>query len=342
MGVYRMKTGILAICDSDQDYAQNLMEYISEKDGMPFKTIAFTKAESLLEYAKSRHIDILLISNLAMDERMEACDIEKIILLSPGEIFSKYKRYSSIYKYQSTEKIIREILDYYADICQEEGVVFAAPGNASLIGVYSLEETEKRTLISIALSKIYGRENTVLCLCMEEFSILPVLMEREYTADLSDLMYYYKQSPANLHVRLQSVIEHYQGFAYIPPPAFSEDLRKIQTEEWIGLIQAIDSFGIYDYIILGISPMLESPFEILSQCQTVYVPFSDTYLSNSRMKIFEKYLLTSEREALLNQIVKVQMPENSDTGTGQIYLERKIKGIMETLAQCAAGKEAAL
>ncbi len=337
-----MKTGVLAVCDPDPDYTQNLMEYISQKAGMPFKTIAFTNVETLLKYTQSEQIDVLMISNSAMNERVEACAIEKVILLSSGEIFSKYKGYPSIYKYQSTEKIIREVLDYYAEIYHEEETIPAASGHAGLIGVYAPQGLESGTLLALALSKMYAHENTVLYISMEEFSTLHELMEKTYASDLSDLMYYYRQNPAGLNVRLQGVIEHYQGFDYIPPPAFSGDLREVRAQEWLGLIQAIDSFGIYDYIILQISPMVENPFEMLEFCRKVYVPFREGYLSETKMQVFEKYLLTGEKEALFHKMLQIKMPELSDAGTGLWYLEKQLTGIMETLAQYAGREEYAV
>ena len=38
-----MKTGMLGIYDVDSNYANSLMEYISDKRGIPFRTVAFTE-----------------------------------------------------------------------------------------------------------------------------------------------------------------------------------------------------------------------------------------------------------------------------------------------------------
>ena len=42
-----MKTGMLGIYDVDSNYANSLMEYISDKRGIPFRTVAFTELEAL-------------------------------------------------------------------------------------------------------------------------------------------------------------------------------------------------------------------------------------------------------------------------------------------------------
>ncbi|MFQ9395140.1 MAG: hypothetical protein ACLR2E_15175 [Lachnospiraceae bacterium] len=61
-----MKKSIFAVCDLDASYAYNLMEAIDERQGMSFEVQAFTNVESLISYARERHIELLLISAAAM------------------------------------------------------------------------------------------------------------------------------------------------------------------------------------------------------------------------------------------------------------------------------------
>lgn len=57
-----MKKSIFAVCDLEASYAYNLMEAIDERQGMSFEVQAFTNVESLISYARERHIELLLIS----------------------------------------------------------------------------------------------------------------------------------------------------------------------------------------------------------------------------------------------------------------------------------------
>ena len=61
-----MKKSIFAVCDLEASYAYNLMEAIDERQGMSFEVQAFTNVESLISYARERHIELLLISAAAM------------------------------------------------------------------------------------------------------------------------------------------------------------------------------------------------------------------------------------------------------------------------------------
>ena len=80
-----MKKSIFAVCDLEASYAYNLMEAIDERQGMSFEVQAFTNVESLISYARERHIELLLISAAAMCGELLKLSIGKIMILSEGE-----------------------------------------------------------------------------------------------------------------------------------------------------------------------------------------------------------------------------------------------------------------
>ena len=82
---------MLGIYDVDSNYANSLMEYISDKRGIPFRTVAFTELEALKEFAEKREIDILLISATAMTQDIAEYNIGKIILLTDGNVLVGFK-----------------------------------------------------------------------------------------------------------------------------------------------------------------------------------------------------------------------------------------------------------
>lgn len=79
-----MKKNIFAVCDLEVDYAFNFMDYLNQKKNLPFEIQAFTTAESLLAYGKENHIELLLISDKAMQKEIRELGIGKIIILSEG------------------------------------------------------------------------------------------------------------------------------------------------------------------------------------------------------------------------------------------------------------------
>ena len=81
-----MKKNIFAVCDLEVEYAFNFMDYLNQKRNLPFEIQVFTTAESLVAYGKENHIELLLISDKAMQREVRELGIGKIIILSEGVI----------------------------------------------------------------------------------------------------------------------------------------------------------------------------------------------------------------------------------------------------------------
>ena len=129
---------IFAVCDLDVDYAYHFMEYLSKKKNIPFEVRVFTSAAGFREYVKEHPVELLLISEKAMNSEIREAKIGQILILSDGVVSKGYEEYPSIYKYQSSNQVIREALEHYG-----EGVGTTAQTlklekkKMEVIGVYS-------------------------------------------------------------------------------------------------------------------------------------------------------------------------------------------------------------
>lgn len=321
-----MKTGMLGIYDVDSNYANSLMEYISDKRGIPFRTVAFTELEALKEFAEKREIDILLISAAAMTHDIAEYNIGKIILLTDGNVFAEYISYASIYKYQSSENIIREVINYYVDISTAEGVGSVLVDDVEVIGVYSPIGRSGKTTFAITLGQVLAKEKETLYINMEEFSALSKIFNKEYSGDLSDLMYFYKQNPESLPLKLKAIVNSINEMDYIPPSMFSNDLRSLDSSVWLGMIQAIINSGMYKTIILDLSNMVKDIYEVLEFCNVIYMPMNDDRMSLMKISEFEEFIFKTEQEELLDKIVKVKLPICNENQWDEDYFDKQIWG----------------
>ena len=116
------RRAVLAVCDVEEAYARNFMEYLNQRKGIPFEIHAFTSAETLCAFAAERQIDILLVSERAMTEKVRQLSVGKRMMLSeglseiPGEISDLEETKeeddcAKVFKYQPASQIIREVMD---------------------------------------------------------------------------------------------------------------------------------------------------------------------------------------------------------------------------------------
>ena len=105
------------------------MEYLNQKRNIPFEVHAFSSAEMFLEFAKNNETEILLISDKAMKEEIRRYPIRQIIILSEGVHSPVLDQYPAVYKYQSSEKVIREVFSLKpAEIVRQLGLKHPGQG----------------------------------------------------------------------------------------------------------------------------------------------------------------------------------------------------------------------
>lgn len=315
---------VLAIYDLESGYADSLMQYIHQKQNMPFKTIAFTNKNALYEYLKEHHIDILLITANDMEKDLEDEDIEKIILLSNGQIFSEYLGYASVYKYQSSEKIIREVLEYFLEVHNSKNVLPNISKGVEIVAVFSPVKRVGQTIFSLTLGQVLANDFTTLYINMEEFSAFDKIFHQSYEGDLSDLMYFYKQSPDTLPIKLKAIVNTIHQLDYIPPLVYSKDLRNIDTGRWVELIESIAATGMYEKIVIDISSVVADVLAVLDMCNKVYMPIIDNIFCLIKISAFEEYLLKSENSAIIDKIIKVKMPVLDMDIEDENFLDRQL------------------
>ncbi|MGN0383758.1 MAG: hypothetical protein ACI4DS_05760 [Eubacterium sp.] len=320
--------GVLAIYDIESRYANNFVEYLLEKQGIPFSIYAFTNEEALQAYAVEHYIDILLISCQSVSDAITGLNIGKIIMLTEDNTFSEYNNCPAIYKYQSTENILREVMSYYADTGCKDYIGEHMNKNVEIIGVYSPVGRCGRTAFSFTMGQVMAGNSRTLYINFEEFSGFSRIFKEEYISDLSDLMYFYRQNPIGISAKLKAMVNSAHNLDYVPPMVFSGDLRNVDVREWINLITDIVNNTEYKIIILDLSNMVKDVFELLEICTCIYVPIENNNVSLMKISEMEEFLLKTGRENIVNKMEKISIPDITAETTCENYLEQLVWGTM--------------
>ena len=328
--------GILAICDLDEGYVRCFAEYFQNKRSLPFSIYGFSKEKELIEFLKEEKAEMLLISSKMLNEKIESAASCRIILLSEGGLVgetSEEGKYSTIYKFQSTEDILREVMEYYSqlDIATVQTAIDSE--KAQTLGVYSPVSRCGKTTFAVTLGQVLAKKKRVLYVNMEEFSGLRILFGKDFTGDLSDLLYYQKLNPTGLKIKLKTVIHTINGLDMIPPMVFSEDLRGIDRSQWEQLLKYLAAECDYEVIVLDISNMVKNQIDILFLCDRVYMPVLSDPVAGAKVREFEHYLIRSTREQALYRIQKIQLPKLNDTFLRENYMERLLLSPMGDFAE---------
>lgn len=316
---------IMAVYDVDPFYAARFADVVNQKEKIPFEVTAFSSFEKLKKFARENQVELLLISSAVGREEVESLGAERIVCLADGETLQADMEYPSVYKYQSSENIIREVMACY---CEKEAEPMAGAAfrtAAKIRGVYSPVGRCLKTSLAITMGQLLAQESRTLYLNLEECSGLSVLTRTEYKKDLSDLLYFYSQGSYNL-LRLNSVIHSIDALDYVPPVRYPEDLAQTDTGQIAGLIEKISGESGYDNIILDIGSYGRFALGLMQLCSVVYMPVKEDSVSLAKLEEFEHYLEVSGNSAVKDRIKKLKLPYHSSFGRRENYLEQLLWG----------------
>lgn len=315
---------VMAVYDVDPFYAARFAEVVNQKEKIPFEVVAFTSLERLRSYGKEKKIALLLISSHVRKEELGDLLADKVITLADGETLQTEAEYPSIYKYQSCDTIIREVMACY---CEEQGgeVPSLLKSKAVVVGVYSPVGRCLKTSFALTMGQLLSQDSHVLYITLEEYSGLSVLAGESSKEDLSDLMYYFNQETYNM-LRLNSVVHSMGALDYIPPARYPEDLAQMGAEKMAVMIERIAKESNYDTVILDVGNYGRRVIPLLQICNAVYMPIKEDSVSLAKIEEFFHYMESSGNAEIKDKIKKLRLPYHNSFGRRENYLEQLVWG----------------
>lgn len=315
---------IFAVCDLEVEYAYNFMEYLNHKKNIPFEVQAFTGPEVLCSYAREHPIEILLISGKAINDAVKQLKVSMLIVLSEGVHHPELDQYPSVYKYQSSDNVIREVMSCYGADKEPHQKAPVLKHDTQIIGVYSPIGRAQKTSFALTLGQILAKDRAVLYLNLENFSGFDLLLEQNFEHTLSDLLYFLRQENVNLPYKLGGMVQTIQNLDFVPPALCPMDIQCTTCEEWMLLIDMIVKDSNYEILILDLGDGVHELFRILEACEHIYVPIRSDAFSIAKVAQFEHLLHVWGHDSLPERIQKIKPPFHTTNHTGRAYIENLV------------------
>ena len=319
-----MMEKIMAVYDVDPVYAQRFADVANQKEKVPFTVIPFTTLEALREFAGKHRIEILLISVSVPVEQVQGIEAGSVVTLAEGEVVSSTDSYPSVYKYQSADSVIREVMTYY---CQQpaENPLVVLGRKAKVLGVYSPIGRCLKTSLALTLGQQLAKEGKVLYVGLEEFSGFSRIIGGQCRNDFSDVLYYLRQGNLDA-VRMRSISYTWKDMNYLAPVRYPEDLEQMTGEEAGMLVEKLAGEMGYEYVIVDVGRIARNIIPVLERCDIIYMPIKEDGVSSAKLDEFEEYLKVTGRENLKEIIRRVKLPYHSCFGRRDPYMEQLLWG----------------
>lgn len=324
---------IMAICDRQAGYTNQLIALFQEKKELPFEIHGFTKSESLQEFCGDHRIALLLISEPEYREELQKKEIDQILVLQEG-IGILPEDVATVNKFQPAKELYREIMRVYGE--GERIVPFqgSKKGKFQLIGIYSPLHCCMQTTFALAAGQLLAKRQKTLYLNFECFSGFETLLGKRFCGNLTDILYYYDCAREKLAYKLESIVQEMGGLHFIPPATSYEDFRDVQEEEWVSVITQIAKVGGYETVILDLTEQVRGVYALLEVCDKIYTLIRDDRMAKAKLAQYELMLEQENWQRIREKTEKCRMPvfknlslNMEHLGYGELagYVEKQLK-----------------
>lgn len=323
-----MKKKVLALCDTEEEYLQQITDYLQKKEDFPFEIHAYSEPSGLVEYESGNEVEILMVSEPAYTYEVSRLPVGKVFVLgeSDEELSDGVRRLD---KYQRAEELYQRIVSYYLE--REENACSGACAEkcAQIIGLYSPVRRCLQTSFALTMGQVLSRKYKTLYVSFEHYAGWNGLLKKEGGRDLADLLSFPEEGE-RFSYRMRTVERKFGKLWYIPPVYVGQNLVYITGRQWVELIKKIAAFGGYEYLLLDLSEGLQGIFDILRICDRVYTVVCEDKIAKGKMDQYEHLLRMQEYEDVLEKTQRQILPHIHEM-PGQ--LERYTRGELMEFAQ---------
>lgn len=313
---------LVAVCDKQAEYAHRLMEYMNRKNSFSLKAAAFSNEDSILEYARKNRVDLLLISENMLNDKTCFLKADKKLVLRETVGFEEYPDLRKIDKFQSAEKIVKEVMSMYEAEMSVARTARALRKNKKIIGVYAPQGSVRKNSFAFAIGQILSRTSSTLYINLESFAGLSEILGYSCKSDIGELLYYANQPGCDYVSKLPLVSVTIQNLDIIPSARSPEDITGVESSKWVEILSNIMARSSYESLVIDFGNEVGCVSDILEICTSVYVPISDEPLDCARLNDFERYM--SARGVDTSKIQRVHLPYNKVKALGKEYYENLI------------------
>lgn len=304
-----MDKRILAICDTEADYAYRMLEALKARNELHFEIHAFTGLSNLLSFDKHDNIECLLITESAYSDKVKELHVPYVFILNESGIAIEENHFYNINKYQAAEHIVNDMMIYYVD----KKVILPRKINGlktttKIIGIYSPVRRCLQTTFSLTLGQILAKKSKTLYLNYESFSGFSQISGRNFRADLSDMVYLFECVKEKFIYKLSTITEQINGLDFIAPAAVYPDMMNIPGKLWTELLRELREQSDYEYLILDLTDYVNGLFGILEECDWIYTITKGDLYASAKIDQYEKLLYELDYNTIVTKTHKLDLP----------------------------------
>ena len=300
-----MKRVRLGVYIPDREYADRFTSCLMNHYRQQLEMHIYTEKEAL--QAASGELDVILMEPCGLENAGISCPIVCLVdEEGQAELGTGEGCVQMVEKYQEVNRIVDEIMRQIGDevrgVQQSDRIE-----RARMFAVYSLSENEYQMPLAVTLASILSERERVLILDLQENSGFSQLIGERQGQGLEELLVM-AESGRFASGRMVSCIGHMDQADYVYPVKNTECLCEAEGALYQSLIRVLAKEMGYQTVILSLGSRFVGFFELLNECQEIYLVKPRGGLAQWRQREFLGELEAHGMEFTGQRLHEVELP----------------------------------
>lgn len=279
----------LAIADSNGEYLKRLLNVLEEYKDLSFSV--YTDKKSLEKALLERSFDVLLFDASVYEGQVSLgkTSLGIMLLHEDEDVPAVCIAFPKIKKYQRISGIYKKILELYADVCGDSGVL-SDQKKTKIVAFYSpIGGCGKTTMALAAASRLAMMGQKTFYVNLEgiasEGCYLPQKGEKGMSEMLGAL-----GTNVNFRVKLQGLMQtKIDNLFYLNHFDTPNDMYELKPEEISELIASIYMTGLFDFLVMDMDTSLdEKALKIFEAADKIVIIEKSDAMAEGKLGVFLK------------------------------------------------------
>ena len=297
---------ILAIRSGEPEYAEGLARQFNRRPDGIFHTLVFTDEEAYRVFSESNRVDVLLCDEelLSGNATYRADNICRLTTM--GVAFeTEPVRYPGIFKYQSAENIMNEILKNFnqrQEAVERGGVghrIFCVSAPAG--GAYA-------STFALALAYYHSRGEKTLFISFDPFFQLPGEEKDSKDRNLTDIIYYLDQGQENIIPHIKSLTRKFGDLDCVSGASHWFDLYDMKPQYMNSLLEALAGCDCYDTVVFDTGNIGAASMEIYLSSDRILVPVKNDMSCIRKIDEWKRQIVFCGQAQIIDKIEEIRIP----------------------------------
>ena len=320
---------ILALLADGTDYTAELASYFKTRKDFFFKPVLFNDINELNRFSKEFTVDLLLCDEVNENDIPSSYD-NVCFLCEDSEVMeaadTEAARWHRIFKYQSSEKIIRDIVEYYKRKQQKTAEELkAVVAKKRIVSVCSPVGGSYASTFALALAGYYSIGGKTLFISFDPFFQYPGEDKNRADKNLTDLIYYMEVSVSGLDEFVSRMAVRRGSLDYVSGVSHWFDISDMSRTKMRALMESLNNTDRYENIVFDLRITGDAGIELLAGSKNIYVTKKPGAQAARAVEEWKRQIRFANFENILEKTREIEVPYD-ELLAGEYSFEVLLKG----------------